>query len=86
MGFLRKVKVKTVKVQWGGTWRRASVVIFFKEEGTQILGAYIDKLQMAEAYWLDLIPIYEVCDRGGGYKVRRGAVSRCGGKLRLGNS
>ena len=48
---------------------RAIVAVFiaatttFSEEGTQKLGAYIDKRQVTVAGWVELRPVLEVCDR-----------------------
>ena len=49
MGFLRQVTGQKAKRQRDDTWEIAAEVRVLKEEGTQIMGAYIDKQQVTVA-------------------------------------
>ena len=47
---------------------RSAAESVFKEAGNQKLGMHIDKPQAKVAEWVELRPIYEVCDTETGYE------------------
>ena len=63
VGFLVQVTGQNSKRQMDDTWEIAAEVRVLKEEGTQILGAYIDKQQVTVAEWVVLSPILDIFDR-----------------------
>ena len=67
MDLLQQVTDKTASLHWGRTWKQAAAEIVLKESGNQNFRTYIDRQQTSVEKWVELIPIYEVCDSGTGY-------------------
>ena len=71
VGFLMQITGQREARQKEGTWRCVAVEKVLNTEGTQYLGAYIDRWQAKVSEWVVLCPILEVYNKEICYKIWR---------------
>ena len=63
VGFLRQVAGMEVQRLGEDTWRKAGEDSLLQAAGSKLLWEYVNKRQATVAEWVDLRPIFEVCEK-----------------------